>query len=132
MTVDLIMYLTISVLTVLELVREMKNWTRQLFWNLFATLFTIALCLALRRVRQYSASFSNMDRSGRRRLLAHQISFVSASGLILIGFILFSLGEIVSSDTFKRFLHYASACAGMGSMISWFIVHCLMLIIYSR
>ena len=63
-------------------------------WTCFAVILTAALCVALRRVRVYSASFSNMGIEGRKLLMAHQISFVAAASFNFIDMVFTSIIKI--------------------------------------
>ena len=90
LAIDLFVYLALLVLMSCELGFREDSLGIVSFWSLLAISLTVALCLALRRVRKYSAGFSNNSgmQASKNLLLAHQSSFIAGATLNCLAFLL--------------------------------------------
>ena len=131
--IDLLVYALLGALTICELALNIELWVEELIWLSFAVILTVVLCLALRRVRKYSASFANMSIQGRGFLLAHQVMFIAAAMFLMLHFILDRVNAVTETDsTTQERLEKTSVYMGEASVISWLIVHSLMLKIFIK
>ena len=131
--IDLLVYALLGALTICELALNIELWVEELIWLSFAVIVTVVLCLALRRVRKYSASFANMSIQGRGFLLAHQVMFIAAATFLMIHFMLDRANDVAVTDrTTEERLEKASVSVGVACVMSWLIVHSLMLKIFVK
>ena len=71
-------------------------WYVDLIWSIMSIVLTVALCMSLRRIRNYTKTLANAGYlSNKGLILAHQSSFVAASVITLIAF---------SLNTYERHL----------------------------
>ena len=91
---DVAIFILISTAVICELTSDALFNIEGYIWTLFAMILTVALCVALRRVRIYSASFSTTGIEGRKLLMAHQISFVAAASFNFLDVVLTSIRKI--------------------------------------
>ena len=99
LALNLAVYATFFGLTILELVIEVNYFAVTVLWTAFGISMAIALCLSLRRIRQYSSSLTNIGlQASRGLLLAHQASFVSGVVINFFGFIVGSTHILETED----------------------------------
>ena len=79
MLLDVIFYLLLIGLAIGEIAYDIMHIVENAFWTLNATVLATALCLALRRMRKFSAKNSKISDYSHELVTAHQISFVSAA-----------------------------------------------------
>ena len=93
--IDLTAFALLTLSTIIEIALDVNNWGMIICWSLFCTSVSVALCVALHRIRQYSSCLTNSGlEASRGLLLAHQISFVSGSALNVTSFFLSLTEEI--------------------------------------
>ena len=130
---DLIVYFTLIGIFVFECFNDNNSeWFLELFWNTISVILSIALCVALHKIRLYSDDFATENLKSNTLLMwAHQGSFILGTVLFLIAFILESLKEFVG-DTAKARLELAQIYFSIVGYIPWFIVVVLMLKIFLK
>ena len=98
MLLDVIFYLLLIGLAIGEIAYDIMHIVENAFWTLNATVLAIALCLALHRMRKFSAENSKISDYSHELVTAHQISFVSAAAFQLTSFIITQIAKAVPNQ----------------------------------
>ena len=71
--IDILIYAALVLIVVYEIAdQEVNYWKVDLFWVILALIMTLALCLALCKIRQFSAKLSDTGmQTNKCLLLAH-------------------------------------------------------------
>ena len=74
-----------------------------------------------------------MSIKGRGSLLAHQVMFIAAATFLIIHFIIDRANDVADIDsTTEERLEKTSVSVGVACVVSWLIVHSLMLKIFVK
>ena len=112
---------------------ELNDWLVELMWNIGAILVCIMLCIALHKIQKFTRVISSKGiYSSHRLIVSHQSFFIAATVSGLTTF----LTSVALAHKEKGVRYYRASIVmhvfDFIEYVSWFLVHCMMLKIFSK